>query len=702
MANKAERKKLIDFVQKQVFHGAILISVIFCALIFPVLFFYLLKVFQQEELALAMKLERDWSNTVEYFGKLLNVVSIQTDSFEDQETILSLLKQIYKDLSPLVSYPAFGRTDGKMFSYPPRDYGPTYDPRERPWYKAAVEKPEQYVVVKPFIHAILNEPVIAVAKAVLDEDGKVIGVIGLDLVGSRLAEGLLIESSYIMDESGQIVAKRGSIKGTFKPELSSGKNIVSHLNGLIGYIAIASIGGTYVVLEYHATRQIVIALLISLGVFGSLFTANALALRNVHKKMKENVIEPLQRIALALKEYEIGKDRTFGKIETEVDELNLLAERFSEMVGTMNSQFEKLQMSYSKESNLRKAQQALLNITERYLQGTKIEQMYQFLLEKAIEAIPKAQGGSVLLRKDDRYIFVATVGYDLKELSKVSFPAIDVTSWVGGKASIRKKNDVISYERHLDEESIDTLRKVGRLDEVKCSLNFIVEVEGKTVILFNIDNFEDEDAFDQEALELARLFASYLGILFTKAELEEKIEEQQRMMEYLSSHDPLTGLANRRAFEEFGEKILSLARRQNKKVAVMFLDLSKFKQVNDVFGHNFGDEVLKVIGSRLERNVRQVDLLARFGGDEFVLLVYDCDEECTKNLAERLIKLIEEPIDLGDGRQIKISANMGVAFYPKDGEELDQLVRAADIAMYHAKRNNALLAFFKVGISDSR
>ncbi|MCS7174442.1 cache domain-containing protein, partial [Pseudothermotoga sp.] len=498
MSKKKGKIRLTDFIQKQAFRGTILISVIFCALIFPILFLYLLKISQQEVLALATKLERNWSNTVEYFGKLLNVVSTQTNSFQDREETLSLLQQIYENLSPLVAYPAFGRADGKMFSYPPYDYGPAYDPRERPWYRAAIENPKHYVVVDPFVHAILNEPAIAIAKAVLDENGEVIGVIGLDLVASRLAEGLLVENSYIMDESGQIVAKRGTIKGTFKPQLGTEKRILSHLDGWVGYVAIASVGRTYIVLEYSAIRQIIVSLTISLSIFGSLFATNVLALKKVQKKMKENVVEPLQNVAMMLKEHQIGKNPTFGKIETEVDELRLVVERFSEMIRTTNLQFEELQISYNKELHLKKAQQALLDITEKYLQGAKIEQMYQFLLEKAIEAIPKAQGGSVLLRKNDSYIFVAAVGYDLKKLSKVSFPVEDVTSWVGGKASIRKKNDVISYERHLDEESIDTLRKVGKLDEVKCSLNFIVEVEGKTVILFNIDNFEDEDAFDVE------------------------------------------------------------------------------------------------------------------------------------------------------------------------------------------------------------
>lgn len=100
------------------------------------------------------------------------------------------------------------------------------------------------------------------------------------------------------------------------------------------------------------------------------------------------------------------------------------------------------------------------------------------------------------------------------------------------------------------------------------------------------------------------------------------------------------------------------------------MDLANFKQLNDIFGHNFGDEVLKLIESRLEKVVRQGDLVARFGGDEFVLVISDCDRECAQKLAERVIEVVEDPLKV-DEQSIRISAHIGVGSYPKDGKDLN-------------------------------
>lgn len=148
----------------------------------------------------------------------------------------------------------------------------------------------------------------------------------------------------------------------------------------------------------------------------------------------------------------------------------------------------------------------------------------------------------------------------------------------------------------MDAEKAEILRKFGRLDGVQCGITLAVDVEGEVVALFHIDNFKDERTFDADTLELARFFAYYFGILFLRSKLEWTIEEQRKMMEYLARHDPLTNLVDQRLFQEHGEKVLALARRQKEEVIVVFLDLIKFKQINDTFG----DEVLKVVGSRLE------------------------------------------------------------------------------------------------------
>lgn len=348
------------------------------------------------------------------------------------------------------------------------------------------------------------------------------------------------------------------------------------------------------------------------------------------------------------------------------------------------------------EAKFKDVQKAILEIMEQYLKGgVKVGKMYQFLLEKAVASIPHAQAGSVLVKRNNEYVYVATVGYDLEKLSQLTYSEEEIKLWTKGRTSINRKNDVIRLdEGFLDKERLRIIKEFGRLDEIKCNVNFAVEVANELVALFNIDNFESENAFDEQTLEFAKLFALHLGTIFERDRLEEKLEEERKILEHLSTHDPLTALMNRRALSRYTEKILPLAKRQGKEVAVMFIDLWRFKQLNDAYGHAIGDSALKVIAERLKRSVRQEDVVARIGGDEFIVVAYDCGKEQAEKLANRIVSIIEEPIK-ENGQAIKLSCNIGVAFYPKDGQALDQLIQAADVAMYKTKNHGSRVAFFE-------
>ncbi|MGB9821711.1 MAG: sensor domain-containing diguanylate cyclase [Pseudothermotoga sp.] len=339
---------------------------------------------------------------------------------------------------------------------------------------------------------------------------------------------------------------------------------------------------------------------------------------------------------------------------------------------------------WKKTKRERKALQIMMDLTEKYLQG-KIQESYQTLLEKAIEIVPGAQGGTVLVRENDRYVYVASAGYDLKELSKISFSVEEIAQWSSNEFFIRtglKKYD----ESTVAVDKLEILKTAGRIGDIKSTLIVPVKIKSQTMLLFNLDNFEREDAFWDESVELARLFANHLGMVLEKINLERQLKEQQQIMEYLSFHDTLTGLANRRMFEEFGEKLISLAKREGKKVSVLFMDLCKFKKINDEHGHQIGDEVLRIIGGRLQKIIRGSDLVSRFGGDEFVMILYDCSPVEAEKFVQRMIETVKEPIKIDD-KEFHISANVGIAEYPQDGENIDQLIRNSDSAMYYAKKH---------------
>ena len=167
--------------------------------------------------------------------------------------------------------------------------------------------------------------------------------------------------------------------------------------------------------------------------------------------------------------------------------------------------------------------------------------------------------------------------------------------------------------------------------------------------------------------------------------------ESQRMIEKLAFYDPLTNLPNRTLFNDRLSKALKDARRRQEKVGVFFLDLDRFKNVNDTLGHTLGDLLLKEVAERLKRHLRESDTIARIGGDEFVVIAPMLHgEEDALIVANKLLEAMQERWELGD-KSLFTTTSVGVALYPDHAEDVETLVKYADTAMYKAKeegRNN--------------
>ncbi len=172
-------------------------------------------------------------------------------------------------------------------------------------------------------------------------------------------------------------------------------------------------------------------------------------------------------------------------------------------------------------------------------------------------------------------------------------------------------------------------------------------------------------------------------------------KQAEEMIYHQAYHDLLTGLPNRLLFKDHLVLAMAQAKRNRRKLAVMFLDLDRFKIINDTMGHVVGDQLLQSVAMRLAKCVREGDTLARQGGDEFTLLLPQIDElHDAANAAAKLLETLNRPFRVG-GQDHYFSASIGIAIYPDDGDNVDSLVKNADIAMYHVKelgRNN--FAFF--------
>jgi diguanylate cyclase (GGDEF)-like protein/PAS domain S-box-containing protein len=175
---------------------------------------------------------------------------------------------------------------------------------------------------------------------------------------------------------------------------------------------------------------------------------------------------------------------------------------------------------------------------------------------------------------------------------------------------------------------------------------------------------------------------------------EEGLLRQAQVNEHQASHDSLTGLPNRIVFRDRIEQAIRHARRDDERVAVLMMDLDRFKEVNDSLGHYAGDVLLQELGARLRAALRESDTVARLGGDEFgILLPHRCESEEMSSLLAKIAGAVEQPIVL-QNLPLTIEASIGVAFFPDDGEDVDTLLRHADVAMYMAKEDDAAYAFY--------
>ncbi|HHL4080498.1 EAL domain-containing protein [Burkholderia sola] len=192
---------------------------------------------------------------------------------------------------------------------------------------------------------------------------------------------------------------------------------------------------------------------------------------------------------------------------------------------------------------------------------------------------------------------------------------------------------------------------------------------------------------------------SHYAAIFSDITQRRQAEER---LGYLATHDVLTNLANRMLFEERLAHAISHAKRFGRKVAVMYLDLDRFKLINDTLGHNAGDEVLKTVAERIVANVRANDTVARMGGDEFALVLEEIDDvRDVGRVARKLLDEVGRAIDIGD-REIFVTPSIGISIYPDDGTAAEDLILLADQAMYGAKsRGRNVFQFFESKMTSS-
>ena len=260
---------------------------------------------------------------------------------------------------------------------------------------------------------------------------------------------------------------------------------------------------------------------------------------------------------------------------------------------------------------------------------------------------------------------------------------------------------LINLEQIITESSKDDVNLAVSLGDSQNKILWLIAFIGvffTTAIIISLDKLIFKPiAIISKALKLEAMGKKSEDLPVVKAketedlvnafnEMSRQVHIRQTELEYRALHDSLTSLPNRTLLLDRIEHDINIAKRESHKLSLLILDLDDFKEVNDTLGHLAGDNLLIEVGSRISKILRDVDTVARIGGDEFSILLPHTDEEQAIITSQKILSSFNETIEI-DGVDVSIAASIGIAIYPEHGEDVQTLLRYADIAMYVAKRN---------------
>lgn len=326
----------------------------------------------------------------------------------------------------------------------------------------------------------------------------------------------------------------------------------------------------------------------------------------------------------------------------------------------------------------------LFLISDRIINSTdpNLTDVYEFIIDKAIEVVPDATKGSLtLVNSEDNMDFIAARGYDWENLKHVTLPIKDTFLWKysRGKVStpiiVRNVQDFNTTS--LPNEAVQRLMD-SKADTIQSTLTAPIYLDDKLIGTLNLDS-SDYSAFDDEDKKAIGFFTSLIGIaLKNRVLMEETI--------FLSRHDKLTGIYNRRYFEELFSQFQDLSFRHNHKFSICIMDLNYLKKINDNFGHVIGDMALKGFVDRVKSHLGDKDVFARYGGDEFIIIFPNTSYDESQNMMEQIFNDFRGYYIMGNGVRIPIQFSYGIAHSPDESMILDILVKVADGRMYDHKR----------------
>jgi diguanylate cyclase (GGDEF)-like protein len=367
--------------------------------------------------------------------------------------------------------------------------------------------------------------------------------------------------------------------------------------------------------------------------------------------------------------------------------LGRLAENVSFALDNFDRAEEKARTEEQKE-RLTRMFAALSATNEAIMRAKSRTELFELVCQAASNGAKFTSTTIALAKADsDQLEIVATAGPSAETTRHVRL-SVDASRPEGRGMSgtaFRTRQPCISND-YLNDDRVRAFHAIVRGDGARsgAAIPLVVHDQAVGVMIYMST---EQDTFTAEFVELLQRLADNVAFAmenFDRADEKKKADER---IEYLASHDGLTGLPNRETFNALLRQAIEAARRHERRFAVLFIDLDRFKIINDTLGHEAGDLLLVEVADRLRNSLRASDVVARLGGDEFVVILDECgDIDDVQRIATDLLSALALPMELG-GHECHSTASIGVAMYPANGADTQTLTKNADMAMYLAKED---------------
>lgn len=313
---------------------------------------------------------------------------------------------------------------------------------------------------------------------------------------------------------------------------------------------------------------------------------------------------------------------------------------------------------------------ALKRITFNLTSNLDLQLVLDEVVDEAMRLVKNSRDSRIFLLENGELIFRAALDVSGERNISYAPPRENGLTW-----SVVRSKEMIIVEDTKNHPLFNDLTEIWKGSMV----GLPIVIRGEVIGVMNLTR-SVTGAFSGDELRLLQVLADQAGVAILNARLHEVLAEQ-------AMRDTLTGLPNRRALDQQLESQVRVAERYNITFAVIMMDLDGFKIVNDTYGHDVGDQVLREIFKYIQTHLRVSDFLARYGGDELTLIMPQADEAAARQAGEKLVRGIAEyTLHMPDGEKKTLGISGGIAMYPEHGRVASHLLRAADQALYQAKK----------------